>query len=284
MCQASTFATMESAVAREGAQDDFMLFSDRKYLPRGVRSVHVIYALLAVSYLLIVVLFVTSATNGQKAAALENDNTAAALASMQSNVQVVSSKAEAIKSDYSADFAKLRSEVQSSADGQKTIRDQVTNMEAKITSLTSKMIDLETNLIKVPANACGNAQEAWKYYGGSCYLFVITKSNWMAGKHMCETKNATLAIITSEGEQNFIKDKTKDSRYWIGLTDQDKEHEWQWIDGTDYKSSIKFWKEGEPNDSLKNEDCAHVWIDGEWNDMHCTYECFSICEKKAILQ
>uniref|UniRef100_A0A8D2M7U7 C-type lectin domain-containing protein n=1 Tax=Zonotrichia albicollis TaxID=44394 RepID=A0A8D2M7U7_ZONAL len=43
--------------------------------------------------------------------------------------------------------------------------------------------------------------------------------------------------------------------------------------------SPRFWREGEPNDSGNNEDCAHLWISGKWNDVHCTFECFFVCER-----
>ncbi|XP_078537170.1 hepatic lectin-like [Lissotriton helveticus] len=269
---------MQSAVAREGLQDDdFRLFSDNRYLPSQVRLVHVICALLAVSYLLIVVLFVTSSTHATKPPQqVKSNDTAVVLSAMKSSVQ------DALKSDYTTDLTKLRSEVQSSADGQRAIRDQISTLQNNIGTLTSKLTDLENSMKKdLPANPCGTGPETWEYYGGSCYLILNLKSNWMAAKMKCESKNATLAVITSEGEQNFLKSKTKDQRFWIGLTDVDEEQEWRWIDGTDYKSGIKFWKPGEPNDSNKNEDCAHLWINGEWNDVHCTYQCFALCEKKA---
>ncbi|KAJ1172728.1 hypothetical protein NDU88_004572 [Pleurodeles waltl] len=274
---------MQSSVARECLQDDFMLFPDNRYFPSKVRLVHVICALLAVSYLLIVVLFVTSSTNAPKLLQqVKSNDTAVDLAAIKSNVQAVFNKAEAIKTDFTKDLTKLKSEVQSSAGDQRILRDQITKLQDNVATLFSKITDLENSVKNnLPDNPCGTGPEAWEYYGGSCYLFVNVKSNWMAGKMKCESKNATLAVITSEGEQNFLKSKTKDQRYWIGLTDMDKEKEWQWIDGTDYKSSIKFWNPGEPNDSNKNEDCAHLWIDGGWNDVHCTYLCFSLCEKKA---
>ena len=44
-------------------------------------------------------------------------------------------------------------------------------------------------------------------------------------------------------------------------------------------SSPRFWKEGEPNNRGFNEDCAHVWTSGQWNDVYCTFECYFVCEK-----
>ncbi|KAJ1172729.1 hypothetical protein NDU88_004572 [Pleurodeles waltl] len=249
---------MQSDVAREGLQDDFMLLSGRNYFLRRVKPVHVICTLLAVSYVLIVVLFVTSSNDGPKQPQqVESNDTALVVAAMQGNVQ-------------------------SSAVGQRTLGDQMTALQNKFDTLLLKMTDLENIMKKdIPANLCGTGSEAWEYYNGSCYLFLNVKSTWMEGKVKCETKSATLTVISSEGEQSFLVGKTRDQRFWIGLTDMDEEKEWQWVDGTDYKSSIKFWLPNEPNDSNQNEDCAELRSGGEWNDVRCNDQCFTICEKKA---
>nr|XP_014130065.1 hepatic lectin-like [Zonotrichia albicollis] len=80
-------------------------------------------------------------------------------------------------------------------------------------------------------------------------------------------------------QRQFLMSRARNERFWIGLTDRNSEGNWEWVDGTDYKSSFTFWREGEPNDSGNNEDCAHLWISGKWNDVHCTFECFFVCER-----
>ncbi|KAI1229636.1 hypothetical protein IHE44_0010968 [Lamprotornis superbus] len=65
--------------------------------------------------------------------------------------------------------------------------------------------------------------------------------------------------------------------------------EWEYFSGHCYYFSLarlsweqareQFWREGEPNDSGRNEDCAHLWTWGQWNDVHCTFECFFVCER-----
>nr|XP_033780923.1 F-box/LRR-repeat protein 12 isoform X3 [Geotrypetes seraphini] len=122
----------------------------------------------------------------------------------------------------------------------------------------------------------------WKSFEGYCYFFYKEELNWMDAKEMCELKNATLAVITSAREQNFLSSRIENEQYWIGLSDANKEGEWEWIDGTDYKSSFKFWKKGEPNDSERNEDCAHLLRKGEWNDLLCTSLSYAICKKAAL--
>ncbi|KAK4805932.1 hypothetical protein QYF61_021496 [Mycteria americana] len=134
-------------------------------------------------------------------------------------------------------------------------------------------------LLLSPVFPCGPKSREWEYFDGKCYYFSLTRMSWYKAKAQCEEMRSQLAVINSYAKQNFVMFRTRNERFWIGLTDQNSEGEWEWIDGTDYKSTFTFWKEGEPNNSENREDCAHVWFSGEWNDVYCTYECYYICEK-----
>ncbi|KAM4643769.1 hepatic lectin-like [Amazona ochrocephala] len=126
---------------------------------------------------------------------------------------------------------------------------------------------------------CGPGSREWEYFGGKCYYFSLTRTSWHKAKARCEEMHSQLAVIDSYAKQSFVMFRTRNERFWIGLTDENSEGEWEWVDGTDYKTTFTFWKEGEPNNSGNNEDCAHLWVSGEWNDVYCTYECYYICEK-----
>ncbi|XP_076216881.1 hepatic lectin-like isoform X1 [Aptenodytes patagonicus] len=126
---------------------------------------------------------------------------------------------------------------------------------------------------------CGPGSREWEYFDGKCYYFSLTRMSWYKAKAQCEEMHSRLAIINSYAKQNFVMFRTRNERFWIGLTDENSEGEWEWIDGTDYKTTFTFWKEGEPNNSGSNEDCAHIWVSGKWNDVYCTYECYYVCEK-----
>ncbi|XP_009688338.1 hepatic lectin-like [Struthio camelus] len=125
---------------------------------------------------------------------------------------------------------------------------------------------------------CGPGSREWEYFDRKCYYFSLRRMSWHKAKAQCEEMHSQLAIIDSYAKQNFVMFRTRNERFWIGLTDENLEGEWEWIDGTDYKTTFTFWKEGEPNNS-GNEDCAHLWSFGQWNDVYCTYECYYICEK-----
>uniref|UniRef100_A0A8U8BIN5 Uncharacterized protein n=1 Tax=Geospiza parvula TaxID=87175 RepID=A0A8U8BIN5_GEOPR len=126
---------------------------------------------------------------------------------------------------------------------------------------------------------CGADSREWEYFSGNCYYFSLARLSWERARERCRERRADLVVVGSFAEQQFLMSRARNERFWIGLTDRNSEGNWEWVDGTDYKSSFTFWQEGEPNDSGNNEDCAHLWISGKWNDVHCTFECFFVCER-----
>ncbi|XP_018109142.2 hepatic lectin isoform X2 [Xenopus laevis] len=192
------------------------------------RSTYLTYGLLALSYILILTLFIMFLSKA--------------------------SKSETSKDDKSRDYSELKNNV------------SVLFYKLKLLEETSQR---------------SNCDSGWKEFNGSCYYFSKNTMDWNKARDLCLKRESDLVVITSENEQDFLHETTQDGRYWIGLSDTDEEGIWIWVDGTDYETTYKFWKEGEPNDHLKNEDCAHMWTHGEWNDVPCTYSyCFAICEKR----
>nr|XP_020635056.1 hepatic lectin-like [Pogona vitticeps] len=126
---------------------------------------------------------------------------------------------------------------------------------------------------------CGARNREWKYFHGGCYYFAIEQVIWDTAKTHCEEKNSSLVVIQDKSEQNFLQSRTRGGRYWIGLHDKDTEGEWRWIDGTNYRTNFKNWKQGQPTDYASNEDCAEINIVGEWNDENCNTQNFYVCEK-----
>ncbi|XP_077118196.1 hepatic lectin-like [Ranitomeya variabilis] len=165
------------------------------------------------------------------------------------------------------------------ADG--SSKDLVTSHEMnvfrkKVHNLSSNIDDLH---LEVNRKTC---EMGWKQFGDSCYYLTKYKTSWTNTRTSCIGKGADLAVITSSSEQLFLSTFSEASiskRYWIGLNDIDEEDEWEWIDGTDYETSYQYWKKGEPNNN-DDEDCAHLWTFGEWNDVPCDYKAYGICEKK----
>ncbi|XP_063301806.1 hepatic lectin-like [Pelobates fuscus] len=171
----------------------------------------------------------------------------------------------------------LSSSTNYSSTADSKVQTEIVSFKTNISGLSSKVIQLEKTAYK---ETC---ESSWLNFKSHCYFITSTKTNWMKARTTCISKGGDLVVITSQEEQLFLMSKVsyKTNRYWIGLSDMEDEGVWTWVDGTGYERSYKNWRKGEPNDFESNEDCAHVWLDGEWNDVHCTYEnCFAICEKK----
>ncbi|XP_060109516.1 hepatic lectin-like [Heteronotia binoei] len=127
---------------------------------------------------------------------------------------------------------------------------------------------------------CGPEARQWEYFNGKCYYFSIAVVPWQQAKTKCEEQHARLVVIDGFPKQNFIQTRTRNERFWIGLHELQTEGEWKWLDGSDYRTGFKNWKQGEPNNYLRqDEDCAQVWINGEWNDFTCSSSCFYVCER-----
>ncbi|XP_068128329.1 hepatic lectin-like isoform X2 [Hyperolius riggenbachi] len=126
-------------------------------------------------------------------------------------------------------------------------------------------------------------ETGWTQFQNRCYFAGKDKCDWTAARKLCVQKGSDLVVIDNNKEQIFLTGKLSPAafrRFWIGLHDLDVEGQWKWVDGTDYENSLKFWDEGEPNDHDEGEDCAHLWTNGLWNDVPCTYDnCYPLCEK-----
>ncbi|XP_038641022.1 C-type lectin domain family 10 member A-like isoform X1 [Scyliorhinus canicula] len=175
-------------------------------------------------------------------------------------------------------------------------RTELRELELHILSEVSRMSERvmakllkNNNLIKImirrlemlPEPASQNLQcpRHWIYFNESCYYFSTSRASWNASNLYCSQRETHLLVINSLQEQHFATSETQSRRFWIGLTDHKGENKWQWIDGTDYTKSPTYWMPGEPN-SL-DESCAHLWLEGSWNDAPCTEIEYFVCEMDA---
>ncbi|XP_051898113.1 C-type lectin domain family 10 member A-like isoform X2 [Pristis pectinata] len=120
--------------------------------------------------------------------------------------------------------------------------------------------------------------EQWTRFKKNCYQFSSRTKTWVDAQKSCASEDAHLVVINNVEEQGFLRKQIQNQYHWIGLSDSVSEGDWRWVDGTDYVSSVKFWRNGEPN-NLKNEDCGQMLRDGNWNDMPCQESHQWICEK-----
>lgn len=90
-----------------------------------------------------------------------------------------------------------------------------------------------------------------------------------------------LMTINTEAEQNFVTQLLDEQfSYFLGLSDEKVEGQWEWVDKTPFNPNMVFWKVGEPNDYME-EDCVVLVYDQDkwvWNDFPCHFEMGRICK------
>lgn len=146
-----------------------------------------------------------------------------------------------------------------------------------ISSLSSSVAGLQVEVSHLKKLL--SCPHGWVNFKQSCYLFSSSSQTWEEAQKSCMPADAHLVVINNAEEQDFLK-KKDGVRRWIGLTDKASEDDWRWVDGTDYKSSAKFWNKGEPN-NRNDEDCVAIYMDENWNDLSCNTTLRWICEKPA---
>lgn len=111
------------------------------------------------------------------------------------------------------------------------------------------------------------------YFEGHYYEVFDVDMTWSEAKAFCESRNAYLATINSEEEQNFLQTICQNGTknlYWFGL--KKNNNEWTWVTGEPL--SFTKWAPNEPNSDFngtefyaqmyaKKYDGAQL---GEWND------------------
>lgn len=145
--------------------------------------------------------------------------------------------------------------------------------------------------------AVSQCDEGWIQFGDEkCYQLVEKVANWQQAKSLCEdgSNHSTLAMITSQQEQDFIEDylyrqKHTVDNVWIGGKRTDDNSEFRWIDGT--KLDFTHWRMDGPIDD-DNKNCIEMISSvttiklspdarvGEWVNTECNKHNFvTLCEK-----
>lgn len=127
----------------------------------------------------------------------------------------------------------------------------------------------------------------------SCYFFsTASKRSWEQGREDCKNKSADYVVIDNDLEKAFLSwFANKSEKYWIGLSDIEKEGEWVWVDGKDTSKRKVAWDVGQPDNSQRHdsngEDCAAIIISSISGlityDLSCHLNYSYICEKKGTI-
>ncbi|KAL6100425.1 uncharacterized protein ACO6RY_07578 [Pungitius sinensis] len=163
------------------------------------------------------------------------------------------------------------------------LKDNFTALKDNFTALSQEKDRLQ--LLLEHSKTC---PAGWRNFSCSCYLLSTSADSWNNARTDCRAKGADLVMINSPQEQKFLSSiVTRGS--WIGLSDEEMEGTWKWVDGTLLTETVAYWEKGskvvQPDNGggdpqWGEEDCAETRNSGTtWNDVRCTDSLHWICEK-----
>ena len=111
-------------------------------------------------------------------------------------------------------------------------------------------------------------------FGNHHYLLVdeVEDLSWSNARQACADRNATLAVITTRDEAEFIGELCEGRYMYLGATDEAEEGSWIWIEGSEW--DFTYWMDGQPNDYSGHENYLATYDDGEWVDVDADGEGF----------
>ncbi len=120
-------------------------------------------------------------------------------------------------------------------------------------------------------------------YGGNCYAFIPVDMTWHHARAACEQLGGHLATIANDDENVFVWARAMARRNliaWIGCTDEVREGDWRWVDGT--RVAFSCWSSGQPD----NRNGEHYAVTGHgrqplWNDQGYASHAF-VCEWEGV--
>ncbi|XP_047661053.1 CD209 antigen-like protein C [Tachysurus fulvidraco] len=116
----------------------------------------------------------------------------------------------------------------------------------------------------------------WTLFQSKFYYISTQMKNWTESKEDCRKRGVDLVIINSKEEQTFVEALKKNRGNYIGLSDQEKEGTYKWVDGTPLTTS--YWSSGNGFTGL--DDCVVSGYGGSigWYDRPCNELYYWVCE------
>ncbi|XP_035485749.2 C-type lectin domain family 4 member M isoform X2 [Scophthalmus maximus] len=111
--------------------------------------------------------------------------------------------------------------------------------------------------------------------------------SWHDSRDYCRERKASLVVIESPEEQEFVSNHTKaynDEKhgYWIGLSNKNEMGTWMWVDGSNV--TVMYWM-AEPG---YRQSCAlslpRADPRANWNKSSCDMQNLWICETRALIK
>ncbi|KAM9245544.1 uncharacterized protein RG961_015023 [Leptosomus discolor] len=90
----------------------------------------------------------------------------------------------------------------------------------------------------------------WLYYKKKCYYHSAAMADWNSGQESCSAYGASLAVIDSHQELNFIMYRIRVTDFWIGL--RRKGNKFFWVNGESFDRNLF-------HINITNDgDCVHI--------------------------
>ncbi|XP_062266134.1 CD209 antigen-like protein B isoform X1 [Platichthys flesus] len=256
--------------------------------------------------LLVLSVLLTAAVTALGVTLHENTQTKKSLQKSQDEAKNLTVENTQTKKSLQKSLQKLQDEAKNltveNTQTKKSLQKSLQKLQDEAKNLTEILNKREPCKVEQPCKpppvrkeTCPRCEDGWEPHGGKCYFFSSVTLNWTQSRRQCKSMRGDLVVINSREEQRFLVSKvseqmeTDEVKFWIGLTDSEREGEWLWVDNTRLNESLTFWREGEPNnvkgENPDGEDCVTMWEkDGvtnlkTWFDQSCKSSKKSICEK-----
>ena len=111
------------------------------------------------------------------------------------------------------------------------------------------MVNAQNDCSSIPNSISGYIYLG-EYNNSKYYCSDGSNFDWWAASSSATSNGGHLAVINSQGENDFVKNAIVTSHAWIGFTDVGSEGNFEWVNG-DAVNYIR-WASGEPNDGSPN--------------------------------
>uniref|UniRef100_A0A803J5Y9 C-type lectin domain-containing protein n=1 Tax=Xenopus tropicalis TaxID=8364 RepID=A0A803J5Y9_XENTR len=81
-------------------------------------------------------------------------------------------------------------------------------------------------------------EEDWIWYRGKCYYFAETYDEWNNSQSFCVSHNASLSLIDTQEELDFLRRHKGLYDHWIGLYRDTDEPGWVWANGSMFRNTF----------------------------------------------
>ncbi|KFW09373.1 C-type lectin domain family 2 member E, partial [Eurypyga helias] len=79
---------------------------------------------------------------------------------------------------------------------------------------------------------CSRCPFDWIGHRGKCYYFSEAEGNWTSSQDDCSALGASLALLDGMEDLSFVMRYKGIAERWIGLSREDEEQPWKWVNGS----------------------------------------------------